>query len=203
MRKPAILMMIMAALAFSSGAFAQNIGISLDESEIQSWIDGRFELVPNPELGNLPSVVVYLIAFDISELFGYEYRITSSDATAIVGTPTFYPTATSANFGTGGDVRVGTGACFHAGDLDAGPVPTQIRLARHIYSWFAPPSVDVVYCMGPISQGDYAAPNYTECVPNPVLLPLASRTSISNPAYPMLVFSSSLSGSTANLRIAR
>ncbi|HKI82723.1 MAG TPA: hypothetical protein VKA63_00180 [Candidatus Krumholzibacteria bacterium] len=123
--------------------------------------------------------MVYLIAFDISELFGYEYRITSSDATAIVGTPTFYPTATSANFGTGGDVRVGTGACFHAGDLDAGPVPTQIRLARHIYSWFAPPSVDVVYCMGPISQGDYAAPNYTECVPNPVLSAFWPREPVS------------------------
>ncbi len=170
MKKLMILATVLGILAMASMSFAQNIGVTFDEGGTQTVIDGRTDLVPNPALGNLPSAQIFVVAYDIPELFGYEYYITSSDATAIVGTPVFYP-STSANFGSNGDVRVGTGKCFTLTDPEAGPNPTNIRLAKHIYSWFATPAVDVTYCIGPIQQGSYAAPNYTECVQSPTPLP--------------------------------
>jgi len=170
MKKLMILATVLGILAMASMSFAQNIGVTFDESGTQTVIDGRSDLVPNPALGNLPSTPVFVIAYDIPEVFGYEYHITSSDATAIVGTPVFYP-STAANFGTNGDVRVGTGVCFHAGDAQAGPDPNQIRLAKHTYSWFALPTTDVTYCIGPVLITGDPYPNYTECVSSPTPLP--------------------------------
>ncbi len=170
MKKLMILAAVLGILAMASMSFAQNIGITFDEAGTQTTLDGRTGLLPNPALGNLPSAFVYVIAYDIPEVFGYEYFISSTDATAIAGTPVFYPTATSANFGVGGDVRVGTGVCFGAGSADAGPVATQIRLAKHVFSFFATPADDIIYTIGPSTGAGGTAPHYTECVSSPTPL---------------------------------
>lgn len=165
-----MLSLVLGVLAMASAALSQDIGLTFDELGTKSCINGSTELIPNPNLGNLPSAYVYVVAWDLPELFGYEYRITSSDGNEVPGGTTFYPD-TAANFGTGGDVRVGTGICFHVGDPQAGPDPSHIRLARHIYSWFFPPAHDVLYCIGPVLATGDSAPNYTECVDTPVPLP--------------------------------
>ncbi len=162
----ALLLLCMVAAKVS----AQTITLSFNEEIIVHHLDGRSGLIPNPDFGNLPSAYVYVIAYDLPELFGYEYKITSTDFSALNGGETFYP-STSANFGTNGDVRVGTGVCFHAGDAQAGPVPTYIRLAEHIFTWFVPPPVDALYCLEPSVGSGSSAPQYTECVDTPVPLP--------------------------------
>jgi hypothetical protein len=170
MKKLMILAAVLGILAMASMSFAQNIGATFDSTGTSTVIDGRSDLVPNPVLGNLPSAIVYVVAYDVPQVLGYEYRLTSSDATGIAGSPIFYPSS-SANFGTNGDVRVGTGRCFPLGDPEAGPDPSHIRLAQHQYTWFSLPAVDVLYCIGPISTGGYSAPSYIECVDVPTPLP--------------------------------
>ncbi len=161
---------ILSILTFASASFAQNIGLTFDEAGTKPCIDGHTELVPNPQFGDLPSAAVYVGAWGLPELFGYEYKITWNEASAIAGTPVFYP-STSANFGTNGDVRVGTGMCFHVGDAEAGPDPSHIRLAKHTFTWVTLPAVNVLYCIGPSAASGAAAPQYTECVQTPVPLP--------------------------------
>jgi hypothetical protein len=155
----------------ASMSFAQNIGLTFDDFGTTTVIDGRTDLIPNPGFGNLPSAYVYVIAYDIPEVFGYEYHITPSDAAAALdGGKTFYPSS-AANFGTGGDVRVGTGVCFGLTHPEAGPNPNNIRLAEHIYTFLSTPAADQLYCIGPVLITGDPYPNYTECVDSPTPLP--------------------------------
>jgi len=170
MKRLMILAAVLGILAMASMSFAQNIGATFDSTGTTTVIDGRSDLVPNPALGNLPSAVVYVVAYDLPQLLGYEYRIDSSDATAIAGAVITYPEG-SLNLGTNGDVRAGTGRCFPLGDPEAGPDPSHIRVARHIYSWFAPPAADVLYCVKGILATGALTPNYLECVSAPTPLP--------------------------------
>ena len=175
MKKLMILAAVLGILAMASMSFAQNIGLTFDEAGTQTVIDGRTDLVPNPDLFNFDSAIVWVIAFDTPSVFGYEYNLTSTDGTATVGTPVIWP-AEGSDFATlTGDVRVGTGICFAAGDAQAGPDPTHIRLAKHQFTWFSPPAVDVTYCIHPstasVNLSGATAPQYTECVSNPVSLP--------------------------------
>ena len=175
MRKLGILVSMLGILLLASPAFAQFIGLTFDEAGTQSLIDGRSDLIPNPDFFNFPSAIVWVIAFDIPELFGYEYNLSSSDATAFVAAPEVWP-AEGSDFGTlPGDVRVGTGICFQAGSTQAGPDPAHIRLAKHTYTWQTPPAVDVTYCIGPsaasVQVSGATAPQYTECISNPVSTP--------------------------------
>jgi len=176
MKKLMILTAVLGILAMASMSFAQNIGLTFDELGTTTVIDGRSDLVPNTDLLNLPSVTLYIIAYDIPELYGYEYNLSSTDGTAIKDPVVVYPTATAQNFGDAsvGDVRVGTGICFLAGGPDAGPDPNHIRLASQRFTWGAPPTVDVLYCLGPslasIDATGATAPQYTECTSNPVSL---------------------------------
>jgi hypothetical protein len=172
MKKLSILALTLSILLPASVSFAQSIGLSFNDAATSFVIDGRTDLRPNPAFGNLPSAYVYVITRDIPELFGYEYKISSTDATALDGGETFYPD-TSGNSGTDGDVRVGTGVCFHAGDAQAGPDATQIRLAEHIYSWLTLPSVDVLYCIEPSAGSGASLPQYTECVDSQTSLPFS------------------------------
>ncbi len=170
MKKPAVLPLALSVLLLATVSSAQKVGIYFTESGTRYVIDGRSELVSNPDLGNLPSTVVYVIAFDIPELFGYEYNLTSSDTTAIASTPVIYPSTGSDFSSEPGDVRVNTGMCFHAGDAEAGSVSTQIRLAKHTYSWVSLPTVDVWFCIRPSIGSGATTPQYTACVENPVPL---------------------------------
>lgn len=175
MKKLTILAAVLGILAMASMSFAQNIGLTFDEAGTQTVIDGRTDLVPNPDFFGFPSVNVWVIAYDIPSVFGYEYHLSTDDATGLVSTPVIWP-AEGSNFATiDGDVRVGTGICFAAGDAQAGPDPTHIRLAKHTFTWQTPPAVDVLYCIGPSEASVQAtgatAPQYTECVSNPVSLP--------------------------------
>ena len=177
MKRMITLAIALFGLLLSTAAFAQNIGPTFDEAGMQAVIDGRTDLVPNPDLFNFDSAVVWVVAYDIPEIFGYEYNLTSTDFSSIVSTPTIWP-AEGSDFATlTGDVRVGTGICFQAGSTQAGPDPTHIRLAKHQYTWFAPPTVDVFYCIHPsqasVNLSGVVAPQYTECVSNPVSLPFA------------------------------
>jgi len=163
MKTVSILPLALSILLLPSISSAQTIGLSFNEAGSSFVIDGRTDLIPNPALGGTPSAHVYVITRDLPELFGYEYRISSTDATALHGESTLYPD-TSSNSGTAGDVRVATGVCFHAGDAQAGPDPTQIRLAEHIYSWLTLPYVDVLYCIEPSVESGAVFPQYSECV---------------------------------------
>ncbi len=157
-------------LSFST-AFAQNIALTFDEAGTTNILDGRSDLVPNPDMFNYPSVIVWVIAYDIPELSGYEYNLTSTDASAIASTPTTYPSEGSDYATLPGDVRVDTGICFQAGGAEAGPDPTHIRLAKHQFTWFSPPAVDVIYCINPsqasVNLSGATAPQYTQCISNP------------------------------------
>jgi hypothetical protein len=168
---------ILGILAMAAVALSQDIGMTFDELGTKPCIDGQTELIPNPAFGNLPSAYVYVGAWDLPEIFGYEYHITASSSAALDGGTTFYPD-TSANFGTDGDVRVGTGVCFHAGDAQAGPDPTHIRLAEHIYTFLSTPAVDQIYCIGPVLATGDPYPHYTECVDTPVPLPFGLHSSL-------------------------
>ncbi len=172
MIKLAMFATFVAILAMASEASAQKIGMAFDEAGTVFYIDGRTDLVPNPDLYDFPSVDVWVIAYDIPELSGYEYKLSSTDASAIVSTAVVYPTATAQNSGDAlvGEVRVDTGVCFLAGSADAGPDPTHIRLAKHTFTWTSPPTVDVLYCIGPSIASGAVAPQYTECVANPASL---------------------------------
>jgi hypothetical protein len=164
MKKLMILTAVLGILAMASMSFAQNIGLTFDEAGTTTVIDGRSETIPNPDFFNLPSVNVWVVAYDLSELFGYEYNVSSSDATANAATPVVYP-STAQDFGTHsiGDVRAGTGVCFHQGDAEAGPDPTHIRLAKHTFTWGALPTVDVLYCIGPSIGSGASVPQYAMC----------------------------------------
>ena len=181
MKRLTTLAISLSCLILSSAASAQNIGLTFDEAGTALIIDGRVDLIPNPDLFNFDSAVVWVIAYDIPEVFGYEYGLTSTDASATVSAPVIWP-AEGSNFATlPGDVRVGTGICFAAGDAQAGPDPTHIRLAKHQFTWFSPPVVNVFYCIHPSAASVQAtgatAPQYTECVSNPVSLPFGIHNS--------------------------
>lgn len=134
MKKLRVLPLALSVLLLASVSSAQKFGLSFTEAGTSFVIDGRFDLVPNPDLGNLPSAEVSVIAFEITEVFGYEYNLISTDVTAIASTPVIYPSTGTNSGSEPGDVRVGTSVCFHAGDAQACPDPNQIRLARHIYT---------------------------------------------------------------------
>jgi hypothetical protein len=177
MSKLAMFATFLAILAVASEASAQKIGMAFDEAGTVFYIDGRSDLVPNPDFSNFPSAIVWVIAYDSPELSGYEYNLTSTDVSAIASTPIIYPSEGSDFAALPGDVRVDTGICFQAGGAEAGPDPTHIRLAKHQFSWFSPPTVDVLYCINPsqasVNLSGATAPQYTECVSNPVSLPFA------------------------------
>jgi hypothetical protein len=172
MKKLSILALSLIILLPASISFAQSIGLSFNDTATSFVIDGRTDLRPNPLFGNLPSAYVYVITRDLPELSGYEYEISSTDATTLNGGVTFYPD-TSSNSGTDRDVRVATGVCFHTGDVQAGPSSTQIRLAEHIYSWLTLPPADVLYCIGPSVGSGASLPQYMECVDSATPLPFS------------------------------
>ncbi len=169
-------------LAVASMASSQNIGLSFDELGTNPCIDGPTELVPNPDLGGLLSTEVYVGAWDLPELFGYDYWLGSSDAAIIAETPVFYP-STAVNSGINGDVRVGTGVCFHRGDPEAGPDPGHIRLAKHVFSWSAVPNEDVLFCIALSVASQSTAPQYLECVDNPVPMTFGVHSNLAYGAY--------------------
>lgn len=171
MKKLSILSFTLSILLLASVTCAQTIGLSFDEAATRFVIDGRLELVPNPDLGDVPSAEVYVIVSEISELSGYEYNLSSTDLTAIVATPVIYPSIAMDLGGETGDVRVDTGVCFHQGDAEAGPDPKQIRLSKHVFSWLVLPHTDVLYCVGPAIASSASVPQYTECVDSATPLP--------------------------------
>ncbi len=184
MSKLAMFATFLAILAVASEATAQRIGLSFDEANTKVAIDGRSDLILDPYNYYFPTAVVYVIAYDIPEVFGYEYNVTSTDATGLWGRPVIWPSV-GANFATiQGDVRVGTGICFQAGSSEAGPDPTQIRLARHTFAWATLPWYDVVCCIHPsqasVNDSGATAPQYTECVANPVALPFGVAPEYAN-----------------------
>jgi hypothetical protein len=154
------------------GALSQEIGAFADEAGTQITIDSRTGLTPNPDLNDWPSAVVWVVAYDLPELSGFEYRLTKSDASALESTPVFYP-STAIDSGTNGDVRVNTGICFQLGSSEAGPNPDAIRLAKYKFTWVVLPSVDVLYCVAPSQASGASAPQYTECVDTPTPLEFA------------------------------
>ncbi len=115
MKKLMILAAVLGILAMASMSFAQNIGITFDEAGTQTTLDGRTGLLPNPALGNLPSAFVYVDRLRHSRGLRVRVHLSSTMVPQSPAAPVFYPTATSANFGVGGDVRVGTGVCFACG----------------------------------------------------------------------------------------
>ncbi len=170
MKKLSIISLILSTLLLASVSSAQKIGVAFDEAATRFVLDGRLDLVPNQTLGDLPSAEVYVIAFEIAELSGYEYKLSSTDMTAVEGTPVIYPSTGVDSGSAPGDVRVATGACFQQGALEAGPDPNQIRLAKHVFSWLTLPSTDVLYCIGPSIESGASVPQYTECEVSPTSL---------------------------------
>ena len=91
MRPFIIFAVFLALLTVASVATAQKIGLSFNEANHEYVIDGRTMLVPNPDFFNFDSAVVWVVAYDIPEIFGYEYNLSSTDATATASTPIVYP----------------------------------------------------------------------------------------------------------------
>ncbi|HKI82724.1 MAG TPA: hypothetical protein VKA63_00185 [Candidatus Krumholzibacteria bacterium] len=166
MKKLILCVIVVSGLLVPFISSAQKIGMAFDEAGTVFYVDGRTELVLNPDLANLPSAQIYVLTFRVSELSGYDYRIDTTDLSALISAPTLYPT-TATNSGTSGDVRVSTGACFHEGDSEASSSPDHIRLAKHVYTWVALPYYDVLYCIKPSHASGAALPLYSECVDNP------------------------------------
>jgi hypothetical protein len=167
------------ATTWVRSALSQEIGAFADEAGTQSLLDSHTDLIPNPDLFNSPSAVIWVVAHDLPELSGYEYKLTSTDASALESTPIVYP-STAIDSGTNGDVRVNTGICFQVGSSEAGPNPYAIRLAKHQFTWITLPSLDVAYCVAPSLASGASTPQYTECAETPAQLPI---TLISTPCY--------------------
>jgi hypothetical protein len=161
---------LICATMWTGSAFSQEIGAFGDEAGTQVLLDSHTDLTPNPNLANAPSAVIWVVAYDLSELSGYEYRLTSTDASAFESAPIVYP-STAVDSGTNGDVRVNTGSCFQVGSSEAGPNSDTIRLAKHQFTWITLPDVDVLYCVTPSLASGASMPRYTECVDTPDPLP--------------------------------
>ena len=99
MKQLSVLILALSVLLIASVSSAQTISLSFDEGSILHCVDGRTALVPNPEFSDFPSAQIWVIATEISQVFGYEYNLASTDLTAVTSAPVTYPSAGS-NFAT-------------------------------------------------------------------------------------------------------
>jgi hypothetical protein len=173
MKLRAFCLSILALLITPSVLLAQGIAPSFEEDLIQPCADGRWYIQPDPDHGDLPSLDLYVIATGLTRLFGYEYNLSLSNEAGLgFKSFTYYPSS-GLNFGSDpGDVRVGTGECFWAGEAEAGPNPEQIRLTKYRFTWLTVPTENVEFCVGPTYISGAMTPQYTECVALPTPLPL-------------------------------
>jgi hypothetical protein len=158
------------ATTWVGSALSQEIGAFVDEAGTQTTLDSRTGLIPNPDAFDFPSAVIWVVAHDLPELSGYEYRLLTSDLAAIESTPVIYP-STASNSGTNGDIRVNTGTCFQLGSSEAGPSLDAIRLVKHQFTWVRLPQSDAYFCVVSSEASGADMPLYTECVESPASLP--------------------------------
>jgi len=163
MKKLMILATLVGVFAMVGMANAQGvtgeIGVSFDEAGTLA----AGTMVPGSQLD------FFVVAFGLNEIFGYEFEVTPTVAPDfLLGKDAYGPAPQ--DFGTGLEVRAGTGGCVNDPTL-MGPDAGSWTLTVYHVLYFAPVN-DLNLCVGPSPGSGASTPQYTICDANASIFPL-------------------------------
>lgn len=162
MKKLMILATLLGIFAMVSVAGAQDIGVTFDEA-------GTVTMAP---LGVGGVFNIYVVAYNVPEVFGYEFQLTSTVAPgASLATVVYGPAPQNFGDPTINEVRAGTGGCVTLAE-EMGASPDSWTLANYGFIFFAPAN-DVNFCVAPSPASGALTPQFTVCDADATKFPMA------------------------------